>query len=574
MTAYSPTAWVNGGVPAINATNLNHLKNELALQASDKSISHTLPTWANGVAPAVSDAAPLNEMERVAQAVATSVGLSYTPTGWGSGWTPARNATNLNKLEAQAQANRTAIDASFPPPTATVFVATTGNDTTGNGTQGNPYATLAKAMAVSSSGAVIGMAAGTYTINSTVTVKNGVGIVGAGGRNSATVLRGSAQPLISLSGNTTAATIQAIKLDGQNKSAGNQGGSITNCQNITVHDMFATSFTGVGVIGGALAMHGCTNCTVRYSEFRDSGEVVVGDHGFGSLSVADMTGCVFHDIVLHDIDCPGLKGDGVNYFMTNCEFYNLTCTQLWTGVFPDFEIVFELFECDATNVRVHHSYFKGSISLTDPGSGSALPAGQYRIEIDHNYFEIPDATGVMSGGHPVGVSIEDDFYSISVHHNYIKGGAQVLTANQPPPAKTGSVFHHNVIDQQEAPYYQVANITAGLAGYEFYENTYLASRGGLASGLFNTNTGDSPNVHDNIFSSTTAQGDKWGTAGTAVTSHNYFYNITAKGATATQAGSQPLPLSGGFPAAFTPAGAPANAYGAFADGAWSDIGPQ
>lgn len=114
MPVYPPTLWQNNQVPAMNATNLNKLTNELKAQALDKSISHTLPTWANNIAPAVSDSAPLNEMERVTQAVAVSLGLSYTVTSWQSGWLPARNATNLNKLENQAQANRAAIDAGSP----------------------------------------------------------------------------------------------------------------------------------------------------------------------------------------------------------------------------------------------------------------------------------------------------------------------------------------------------------------------------------------------------------------------------------------------------------------------------
>lgn len=108
---YSATNWVNDTTPALNATNLNKLTAELISQASTQGISNTLPSWANGIAPAVTDATPWNEMERVAQAVATSLSLSYTPTSWQVGWTPARNAVNLNKLEAQAVANRAAIDA-------------------------------------------------------------------------------------------------------------------------------------------------------------------------------------------------------------------------------------------------------------------------------------------------------------------------------------------------------------------------------------------------------------------------------------------------------------------------------
>ncbi len=117
---YSPTTWVNDTIPALNATNLNKVTNELKAQASIRSIAHTLPTWINNLTPAISDPAPLNEMERVAKAVATSFSLSYTSTVWGSGWNPARNATRLNHLETQVQANRAAIDA-LPPPGGTPY---------------------------------------------------------------------------------------------------------------------------------------------------------------------------------------------------------------------------------------------------------------------------------------------------------------------------------------------------------------------------------------------------------------------------------------------------------------------
>lgn len=118
MTAYARNTWVNDTTPALNATNLNRLTNELKLQAVDKNIPHTLPTWADGGAPAITDASPLNEMERVVQAITTSLGLTaYVPTTWGTGWTPARNATRLNRMEAQAVITRNAIDAAGPPPT-------------------------------------------------------------------------------------------------------------------------------------------------------------------------------------------------------------------------------------------------------------------------------------------------------------------------------------------------------------------------------------------------------------------------------------------------------------------------
>lgn len=131
---YIATTWINGVSPPLSAANLNKLTDELEAQAAAEGISHSLPTWANGVPPALTDAAPLNEMERVADEVATARGLSYTPTTWQDDWTPARNATNLNKLEAQVAANSdeedpgTFTDAS-PGQAASVINAASGGNT-------------------------------------------------------------------------------------------------------------------------------------------------------------------------------------------------------------------------------------------------------------------------------------------------------------------------------------------------------------------------------------------------------------------------------------------------------------
>lgn len=110
MAPYTPNAWVNNGPPALSEAHLNKICDELRLQATERSVSHTLPTWVNDAAPALTDSAPLNEMERVTQAVAADIGLTYTPTTWSSGWTPPRNATRLNRLEAQIQATRVVLD--------------------------------------------------------------------------------------------------------------------------------------------------------------------------------------------------------------------------------------------------------------------------------------------------------------------------------------------------------------------------------------------------------------------------------------------------------------------------------
>ncbi len=125
---YVATSWLNDSPPPMSAANLNKMTNEAKSQALAKSIAHTLPTWADGVAPAVSSATPWNEIERVVEAVAVSLGLTYTKTTWSSGWVPPRNAGRLNQIEQQLAVNRNAIEA---PPAApsipTGLAATAGN---------------------------------------------------------------------------------------------------------------------------------------------------------------------------------------------------------------------------------------------------------------------------------------------------------------------------------------------------------------------------------------------------------------------------------------------------------------
>jgi len=116
--AYIPTVWENAPSAAspMSAANLNKLTNEFESEATEISLAHTLPNWVNDGPPALTDVAGLNEMERVCDLVAADQSLTYTPTVWQAGWTPARNAANLNKLEAQAAANRAALDEAPPPP--------------------------------------------------------------------------------------------------------------------------------------------------------------------------------------------------------------------------------------------------------------------------------------------------------------------------------------------------------------------------------------------------------------------------------------------------------------------------
>lgn len=131
--AYTPTVWVNDQAPALSAANLNKLTDEIKAQAAEHSIAHSLPTWVDGSAPALTDPAPLNEIESVVGDISAALGLSYTPTVWESGWTPARNAARLNKLEDQVALTS---NATGPEPATFRFALGSNADYTASATTG------------------------------------------------------------------------------------------------------------------------------------------------------------------------------------------------------------------------------------------------------------------------------------------------------------------------------------------------------------------------------------------------------------------------------------------------------
>ncbi len=144
-------------------------------------------------------------------------------------------------------------------------------------------------------------------------------------------------------------------------------------------------------------------------------------------------------------------------------------------------------------------------------------------------------------------------------------------------------IHHNVFDETKGPTVAV-HITGGCTGCIFDHNTVINEYGvgsirpdQLRDGFFSITGGSvSITITNNILNSVVSIGDKLGLGlGTSTININDFYNLTTNNYSndTNSIFTNPLiPLTGSFPAKYTPA---ANTtYGAFADGAWSDIGPQ
>ena len=511
--------------------------------------------------------------------VGTVPGTSLVQAGLkcGTGYTfavVARDAAGNSSSPAQLSAATAQCS-----PTGTAFYVDPAGSDAGDGSATRPWRTLAKACASvpSNAGATIVMRAGTYVESATCNLPPKTNLQGAGGRNGATTIRGSADPLVSLvnasaSGNVQ--TVSAIRLDGQNRTAGTLGMRVQNVRGLTISDMLSEGFRGTAA-GGALDLNQVWNCEVKNSTFRN-GAGIFSNFASGTLGIRNATDCVVHDIIAYDDKALAIKGGWVNDTLTNVEFYNVHAT---TGspviVTPTVSwpaISFEMNEMDVTNVTIRNSYFNATLSLTNQQLGVVLPSGQWHYKIYNNFFDI--APSAQTGGN-LQYALELDQHSSEVHHNYFRGGVGPIS-NFETDAKRGNSIHHNVFDNQEN-WAGIMRFRGGLFDTEFYKNTFVA-RTNSFSAIFSLNEmvqNSNPRINGNIFMSTQPLGDVFGSSlSSAAIDQNVFYQLPPKGTNARTVNPQ-LPLSGGFPAAYVPvSGSPAAAYGAFADGLWSGVGPS
>ncbi len=430
-----------------------------------------------------------------------------------------------------------------------------------------PWKTLGYACANTSSGHVIGMAPGTYTENVVCNVQPGVSIVGAGGLDGSTVIRGSADILVQVLNATSGQSIGGFKLDGQNRTAGTRGIRVATANTVEFYDIHSEGFRG-GAEGGCGNFTGLTNCIIRNSVFRN-GAADNATYASGSLQIGVATGCTFYDLTCFDSNYMAFKcGTYQTTAWTNCEFYNcsFTCgSQMLTYGSNNFpSISFEANQVDCVNTTIRNCYFNATLSL--PRNPSTALASGYRYDVHHNFFDMPT--------HP-SYACEFDNSTMTFHHNYVKGGANPL-AGYSASMKSGNSVHHNVFDPGTTVDGIVIYSYYGQSNFQFYNNTVLW-RGG-AKAVFYLNritTASTVNVYDNIFSSISSIGDRLGgdVDGTpplngTITS-NVFYNITARGTSAVVAGAQPLTsTTASFPTSYVPTAA-YTAYGAFADGAFT-----
>lgn len=444
-----------------------------------------------------------------------------------------------------------------PPPGSNYYVSPSGSDSA-SGSSGSPWKTIAKACASVSGPAVINVAAGTY-VEQGFRVPNGVSMVGAG-RGQTIVQCGAMARLAQVLDTTAPQTISDLTLDGRGRSTADYGLWVENAKQLTLTRLEGKGFKAPqDHSGGGINVKSATDFVladiVLTNNGGSQGAYCTGNLGLGNLTraeiarvvvTADQGYCVKQsstfqpatDVNIHDCRFDAQSG--------SCSSWNNLAVELWL---------------DARNVRFHHNWINRTLSIPQGGPDSQV--SPYRWRIDHNHFQTASAYAIEAG-----------FDWSEIDHNFFEGGYYPLGHFHSGDVQNQINVHHNVFDKQVTPcnvwldVWQVTNA-------KFHKNTVIA-RSATRDGLFsfgesrghpNDNTMD---ARDNIFMATSAIGDKMGKGiGAVAFDHNLFHNITGKGSGQTNT-NPGLSLSGGFPSAYVSS----SVFGAFADGAWSDIGPQ
>ncbi len=458
-----------------------------------------------------------------------------------------------------------------PPSTTDFYVSTAGSDTA-DGSQGSPFRSLRKACASVTVG-TIHVAAGVYVETSTVVVPDGVSVVGAGSPD--TVIRAASAftPLMSVSNTTKAQTLSDFRLDGQSKTTSDYGLWVSNCRYLTITRIDGRGFKApADHTGGALNVDGATDFVLSFSSFYESGGPGSG-YCSGTLGLGNLVRADIHDLTVQTNAGYCVKATGgttgkiTDSSVYNCNFQigalgytgGLFCPPETAPVHWN-QLCVEFFSTRVLNSRFHHNTLNGPLSLTGPNENTNIGSGG-RWRIDHNHFQITSSNLY---------AIEADVPSSEIDHNWFQGGYYPIYQSGGQYTDAGLNIHHNVFDSAQSITAQAVNME-GLPGSQTFAKNTVVVRG------------NPPLIHDyqkgaagvnmtaNIFYATSPLGDRLGSTTGASIDTNVFRNITARGTNPT-VGDPGLPLTGGFPAAYTPTSY--MTFGAFADGVFNDVGAQ
>lgn len=483
--------------------------------------------------------------------------------------TPTPTVTPTTPTPTPTPTTPTPTPTPTPPPSSNIYYVDPNGNDAGSGTQSSPWRTLAKAQSTvpAGIGATIHLNPGVYDLASTFSLSCTTNLEGSGA--SVTTLKGSASPLIRVANCTSVDNAQSVtkmRLDGQNRTAGKYALLANNVNRLTVSEITVEGFVGPTNAGGAVDFYNISNLTFANSVVRNSANYDSSSCG-GAVGFGQLRDSSVHDLTISEDRGYGVKAssgadtpDTGGGLLSNVDFYDLDVRTTVANCSQWNSLAFELWNTDARNVQIRNSVFNRTVSLTN-GDDPVLASG-YRYRIHHNSFQ-------EEGGN--NYAIELHINSNEVDHNYFNGGLYPIAAFPSYP-KRNNFVHHNVFDNQYGPT-AAMHFVGGVLNNRFENNTVVMRQSSWSAGVFsfteNAPVTSTIDIKRNIFYSTLPVGDRLGVLPGANIDTNSFWNITPRGTNATTA-NPGLPLTGGWPNAYTPTN---SSLGAFDAGTFS-VGPS
>lgn len=393
------------------------------------------------------------------------------------------------------------------------YVSPEGLDTA-SGAEGAPFASVSRAAQAANAGDVIYLAAGDYVEASTVVLKSGVALVGAG-EDTTSLAVGSGESVLRID-NAASSQVSHLQLQG-GAAATNKGLVVAGAAGLTVAHVVFSKF-GRSALVLERGAGGLKQVLVCRSQFSACAAVDPNHQPFTDTSCiesAPLANSRFSDLRIDEAKGAGMaiQGDpnGADV-LSNVALLGLqiNVNDFRGGTFaPQYTLAIR--NVDYDNVVIDYGRFNQPVALWQQ-----TDSFKQVVEVKHTVFI------------PRSFALELDVNNVEVHHNYIEGGYYALFgANAGGPLK-GVRVHHNIFAEQRAPTLLV-QFSRVVSPFDFYNNTVHLSGDTGISPLFRMANGSAEHhVHNNIFFSTGANvGDVLGLDAAADVTSNIFSNIDA-----------------------------------------------
>lgn len=333
----------------------------------------------------------------------------------------------------------------------------TGNDSTGTGSSGAPYATVGKAIAVSSTGDTI-LLSGSFSENNTaITLGLTIQPYGTG----ATVAGANSSDTLGFTNAAGAITVSGI--------------TVTNADTTGTYDCIHITISDGATHNAGVTISGCTLTGGRAGFHAQTTTNVAGFLGNISITTCTVSGQIERGIWMHVLT----EGD-YNYSNVNVQSCVVSgVLGLVSGNVPAVGI-----ELSGCNNSIAVNYIQ-QCTVSDLGStgahnGTAGPAGMFPFYSTHVIMQENVVSGIFmgTGGYDgIGIDIDDGCIDCSTINNYIygcQGPGLTFLPNYTAGSKhviAGNVCVNNCTAGGDACHVEIS----GTDSLDFFNNTIIGS---------------------------------------------------------------------------------------------------